>query len=126
MAVSCLLGSAKRQMNFSPNRRSVDIEDARIHVAHRHESLVDVLCVDGSREIVGNIIRDFDRVLEVICRDHRNDGPEDLFLGDPHFWGYIAKQRWLVKESLRILSSFEPVPTRKYLGSFLLADLNIS
>src|SRR3954452_15644992 len=80
MTVACLLRAAERQMRFRADGRSVHVEDAGVHVAHREERVVHVARVDRRRQSVAHAVADLDRILERLARDHRGHRSEDLLL----------------------------------------------
>jgi len=51
--------------------------------------------VERRREAVGDVVGDFDGVLEAIARDEADDGAKDFFLGDTHFGLNVAEDRRL-------------------------------
>src|SRR5712671_6610404 len=52
MAVARRLRSAERQVDLGADRRRVDVEDSRVHVAHGRERPVHVLSVDRRGEAI--------------------------------------------------------------------------
>src|SRR5205823_10310988 len=46
MAVAGRFGAAKRKVHLRADRRRVDVEDSGVHVAHRRERTIHVLCID--------------------------------------------------------------------------------
>src|SRR5205085_9981095 len=58
MAIPRLLHTTERQMHFGTDRRSVHVEDAGVHVAHRRERLVHVARVNRFLQAVVHTITD--------------------------------------------------------------------
>src|SRR5215469_6099991 len=125
MPVAGSLHPAEGQVHLSPDRRRVDIGDARVKVAHRDECLVDIFRVQGRREPVLYAVRDGNGIFEVLARDNRNYRSEDFFLRDAHLRVDIDKHRGLHEESIRILALFQAVAARHHLGAVILADFDV-
>ena len=91
MAVAGPLDAAEGELNLCPDRRCVDINDARLQLVDGSEGAVDVVRVDGQREAVSGVVGDLDGLLKGIHRDDRDAGAEDLLLRDPHGGVYLAE-----------------------------------
>src|SRR5208282_1355102 len=97
MAVAGLLGSAEGEVRFGADGGSVDVDDAGVEIAEGGEGGIDVAGVDGSGEAVGDIVGNFDSLLEIVDGNYRNDGAEDFFLGNAHLGRAIAEDGGFVE-----------------------------
>src|SRR5215213_540501 len=104
MAVTGGFGTAKRQVYFRTDRRSVYVEDAGVHLVHCFERAIDVLCVNRGREPVAHTICDLDCVFERVCRNHSRDWSKDLFLRDTHVRRSVSKDGWLDEVTVCIVA----------------------
>src|SRR5262245_9612056 len=125
MAVSGMLSAAERQMHFRADCRRVDVEDARVHIAHCSKGFVYVLSVDCGREAELNAVAYLDRMFERIARNDRYDRSEDLFLGDPHLRIHIAEYGRLNEVTVLIIAVRKrraACTQRRFI--FILSDLD--
>src|SRR5437870_4415112 len=82
VAVAGLLPAAEWQVRLGARRAGVDVDDARLEVAHRPEGRVRVAGEDRRRQAVVGLVERGHRLGVAIDRDDRQDRPEDLLLGD--------------------------------------------
>src|SRR3954452_907946 len=64
MAVSGGLGAAEGQVDLGTDGRSVDVEDAGVHVSHRRKGAIDVPSVYRSRQPILHAVAYRDRLFE--------------------------------------------------------------
>ena len=57
------------------------------------ESRVEVARPDAGREAVDRVVRDLDRLVHAVERDHRGDRPEDLLARDRHAVLHAGEER---------------------------------
>src|SRR5712692_1520082 len=125
VTVAGLLGAAKGQVGLGADGGRVDVNDARVEIAHGLEGPIDVAGVDGGRKAIGHAVRDFEGLFEVVARDHGNHRAEDLFLRDAHLRVAIRKHSGLVKPAAGVRAALQAVPAGDQLSSFVRADLDI-
>src|SRR5215472_9002977 len=126
VAIASLLGAAKRQMGFCPNRGRVNVDDSGVQVACRLESAVHVSRVNRSGKTVSRPVRNFDGLAQAADRNHRNDRAEDFFLGNAHVWRAVAEDRGGVEPAFVVGASGKPGSSRKQPRAFVLAKLHVA
>src|SRR5690349_17184689 len=77
------LVAAERRLDVHRAVR-VDADHAGLERLRRPQRLADVAAPDRPGQPVLGRVREADRLLLRVERDHRHDRPEDLFAGDPH------------------------------------------
>src|SRR5256885_7827769 len=125
MAIARGLGTSKGKMNFSANRRRVDVSNSGIQIAHGCECLVDVASVDRRRQTVFNVVGNLDRVLEVLARNDRDNRSENFFLRDAHLGIDIAEYGRLHEKAMTVVALVQAIAAALQLCTFGLADINI-
>src|SRR5208282_6852907 len=109
MAVAGGFHAAEWEVHLGADCRSVDIRDAGIEVAHRSERLVYILCVEGRRQTVLDVVGDGDGVFDPVAGNDRNYRPKDFFLRNPHL-GVDFRENSRFEEPAVLVDTFvEPV-----------------
>src|SRR5579859_1658015 len=85
---------------------------------------VDVIGVDRGRQSVGRAVGDLDRLVIRAVAEHREHGPEDLLLGDPHVRPHVGEYGRLEIEPVRQVRGL-PAPGR-HPRTFILTGLDVS
>src|SRR4029077_11224176 len=102
MAVAGGLRAAERQVDFGADRWGVDVEDARVDIAHDRKGAVDILRVDRRRETVLHAVGDGDRFLDRLASHDADDRTEDLLPGNAHLRRHVREYRRFVEEALGV------------------------
>src|SRR4029077_18894342 len=126
MAVAGGFYTAKGQGDFRANRRRVDGGYAGVKVADGGEGTVDVARVERRREAVGDVVGNFDGVLEAVAGDQTDHRAKDFFLRDAHPGRDIAKYRRLDEVPVLPVAVFDAAAAGQEPGALRLADVDVA
>src|SRR2546423_13184361 len=112
VAVARRLRAAERQMDFCADGRSVDVEDARLHVFQRAKSAVRVARVDRRRQAIPDAVGNLNRMIEVATFNDRDHRAEDLFLLDTHSRLHASENRRLDKVTILQIATLGALTAR--------------
>ena len=68
---------------------------------------------------IGRVVRDLERVIFVVERDHRRDRAEDFFAREPRALFIVVKKYGRLLHSSRLAHWYQPPSTKASLASFL-------
>src|SRR5258706_7963645 len=127
MAVAGSFSTAKGQMNFRADGGRVDIEDSVVVLVRRVGRAVPILRVEGRGQAITHAIRNLDRFIQRVCRNHRSHWTKDLFLRDAHVGSHIGEDSRLDEEAARVFAFGQMMPSASEGGAvFMLADVDIA
>src|SRR5262249_917092 len=93
VAVAALLDPAKGQVWLRTRRAGVNVDQARLYIAHRTKDGPGILREDGAGEAVDRRVSDRNGLFVVPHRENGHRGAKDLLVGDAHAWRDIGEDR---------------------------------
>src|SRR5882724_9442426 len=106
MAVAGVFHAAEGKMDFSTDRRPVDISDSGFDIPHSAERPLYIASINRAGKTVGSFVENFDGFFEALHFNHGEHGTKDFFLRDAHRRSHLVKDRRPIEITIDPFSLF--------------------